>query len=79
GGHTTGERADDVLYEKGKSIRYEGLRLDHSKHGTGCVLSSAILTNLAKGYDLHEACREAKEYVTDFIKSHNSLLGYHYV
>ncbi|MFN6946585.1 MAG: hydroxymethylpyrimidine/phosphomethylpyrimidine kinase, partial [Cytophagaceae bacterium] len=52
GGHTTGERADDVWYEKGKSIRYEGLRLDHSKHGTGCVLSSAILTNLAKGYDL---------------------------
>ena len=33
-------------------------------HGTGCTLSSAIATYLAKGYPLHESIRHAKAYIT---------------
>ena len=33
-------------------------------HGTGCTLSSAIASNLAKGYDLETAVRRAKAYIS---------------
>ena len=33
-------------------------------HGTGCTLSSAIASNLAKGYDLISSVGRAKDYVT---------------
>lgn len=79
GGHAEGNKAIDVLYENGNTYRFEGKKLETFKHGTGCVLSSSILSNLSKGYDLPDACREGKEYVTDYLKSHESLLGYHYV
>jgi hydroxymethylpyrimidine/phosphomethylpyrimidine kinase len=42
-------------------------------HGTGCTLSSAIATGLAKGHDLADAVREAKAYVTAAIKASNAL------
>lgn len=48
-----------------------------AKHGSGCVLSSAITAYLAKGYPLHKACLHAKEYVTGFLGSNEGLLGYH--
>ncbi|HEY8400001.1 MAG TPA: bifunctional hydroxymethylpyrimidine kinase/phosphomethylpyrimidine kinase [Cytophagaceae bacterium] len=79
GGHSNGNKATDILFSKGDRKVFESEKTKNSKHGTGCVLASAILTNLAKGYDLEDACKEGKEYVTDFINSHNSLLGYHYV
>jgi hydroxymethylpyrimidine/phosphomethylpyrimidine kinase len=80
GGHTAGDFANDMLYDiAGNVTVFEGERLELDKHGTGCVLSSAILSNLAKGYELKKACSKGKDYVTDFIKSHNSLVGYHYV
>ncbi len=36
---------------------------EHS-HGTGCTLSSAIASNLAKGYSLEESIHRAKEYIS---------------
>ncbi|MDD5569782.1 MAG: hydroxymethylpyrimidine/phosphomethylpyrimidine kinase [Bacteroidales bacterium] len=48
------------------------------KHGSGCVLSSAITANLAKGMSLHESCKKAKEYITAFLKSSEDLTGKHY-
>ena len=33
-------------------------------HGTGCTLSSAIASNLAKGYDLETSIRRAKDYIS---------------
>jgi hydroxymethylpyrimidine/phosphomethylpyrimidine kinase len=79
GGHADAATSVDVLYEGINRFSYEAMRSEYDKHGTGCVLSSAILTNLSRGYDLADACREAKDYVTDFINSHVSLLGFHYV
>jgi hydroxymethylpyrimidine/phosphomethylpyrimidine kinase len=49
----------------------------YAKHGSGCVLASAIASNLAKGYDLHRACLRGKSYAGKFLKSNQSLLGYH--
>ena len=42
-----------------------GKRIQTSNtHGTGCTLSSAIASNLAKGYDLAEAVQRAKDYIS---------------
>lgn len=79
GGHNEGSVAKDILFENKTQTVFESEKLNIEKHGTGCVLSSAILTNLAKGYDLADACKEGKDYVTDYINSDNSLLGFHYV
>ena len=37
---------------------------DADAHGTGCTLSSAIASNLAKGYDLDESVERAKAYIS---------------
>ena len=65
GGHHTND-ANDVLAESNGTITwFEGRRVDNPyTHGTGCTLSSAIASNLAKGETLHEAIRLAKEYLT---------------
>ncbi len=68
GGHLE-SRADDLLIVGGKKIWLEGSRFENpNTHGTGCTLSSAIASNLAKGMDMEEAVLRAKEYVTGAIK-----------
>lgn len=67
GGHLT-DTADDLLYQNGEIIWLYGKRLDNENtHGTGCTLSSAIATFLAKGYSMEESVRQAKDYVTGAI------------
>lgn len=64
GGHRVND-ANDLLYWNGKSRWIEGLRIDNpNTHGTGCTLSSAIASNLALGYELDEAVRRAKVYLS---------------
>ncbi len=64
GGHSISD-ANDLLYANGKMIWFEGKRIDNpNTHGTGCTLSSAIASNLAKGYDLENSVRRAKRYIT---------------
>ena len=44
---------------------FNGRRIDNpNTHGTGCTLSSAIASNLAKGFDMRESVRRAKEYIS---------------
>jgi len=63
GGHSE-KQANDFLYENGKAMWFEEKRIDNpNTHGTGCTLSSAIAANLAKGYNLTESVKRAKEYV----------------
>jgi hydroxymethylpyrimidine/phosphomethylpyrimidine kinase len=52
--------------------------LVHPKHGSGCVLSSAIAAELLKTNNLIFSCRKAKEYVEQFLNSNQFLLGTHY-
>lgn len=78
GGHSLTDRSDDLLFIDEKVVAIKGEKFQHTKHGTGCVLSSSIAANLALGYSLHDSCFRAKEYVTQFILSDDGLLGWHY-
>lgn len=69
GGHLT-DRADDLLYEQGKSTWLSGERVENpNTHGTGCTLSSAIACGLAAGKSLEDSVREAKAYITGALKA----------
>lgn len=49
------------------------------KHGSGCVLSSAIASNLALNQNIKEACKNAKTYIEKYLSSTSTLIGHHYV
>ena len=54
-----------LLYRDGGYKWFNGKRIDNpNTHGTGCTLSSAIASNLAKGYDLDTAVERAKAYIS---------------
>ncbi len=64
GGHQISD-ADDLLWREGAGVWFRGRRIQNSNtHGTGCTLSSAIASNLAKGYDLDQSVRRAKAYIS---------------
>ncbi len=64
GGHSMKD-ADDLLYVNHRYQWFIGKRIDNpNTHGTGCTLSSAIASNLAKGSSLEEAVQQAKEYIS---------------
>ena len=66
GGHRIND-ANDVLYsaESDHPVWFRGERIDNpNTHGTGCTLSSAIASNLAKGYSLAESVNRAKVYLS---------------
>ena len=65
GGHSIND-ANDYLYDGVKGTWYYGERISNpNTHGTGCTLSSAIASNLAKGFSLEESVRRAKSYLSD--------------
>jgi hydroxymethylpyrimidine/phosphomethylpyrimidine kinase len=64
GGHQLND-ANDLLYRDGGYRWFNGRRIDNpNTHGTGCTLSSAIASNLAKGCDLDTAVERAKAYIS---------------
>ncbi len=64
GGHSVMD-ANDLLYSNGSYQWFYGQRIDNpNTHGTGCTLSSAIASNLAKGYDMPTSVKKAKEYIS---------------
>lgn len=74
GGHI--DPPDDLLLPAGSdSIQWiPGQRIQStSTHGTGCALSSALLSQLVHGTPPEEAARAAKEYVAQAIRSATPL------
>lgn len=64
GGHCIND-ANDLLYENGDFKWFNGRRIDNpNTHGTGCTLSSAIASNLAKGFSIADAVKLSKEYIS---------------
>lgn len=64
GGHSIND-ANDILYKKGEIKTFTGKRIDNpNTHGTGCTLSSAIASNLAKGYSIEDSIQKAKDYIS---------------
>lgn len=48
------------------------------KHGSGCILSTALACHLALEYPMHQALLKSKRYIERALKSNKSLLSYHY-
>lgn len=73
GGHSVSD-ANDLLYAKGEMVWFEGKRINNpNTHGTGCTLSSAIASNLAKGLSLAESVKRAKDYITNALAAQLDL------
>ena len=75
-GHLTEDRLVDIFYnaEQDTITELPSARVyTPNTHGTGCTLSSALAALLAKGYELTDAARGAKEYINEAIVS-----GAHY-
>lgn len=74
GGHGKGAESVDMLVEPAGVVRLAAERIATANtHGTGCTLSSAIASGLAKGLSLAEAVRAAKAYVTAAIVASGRL------
>ena len=73
GGHQVND-ADDLLWRCGAGKWFYGKRIDNpNTHGTGCTLSSAIASNLAKGFDLDTAVERAKAYISGALAAQLNL------
>ncbi|WP_282085503.1 hydroxymethylpyrimidine/phosphomethylpyrimidine kinase [Aquimarina algiphila] len=81
GGHREENVGKDELYtRKGKRFTLNAKEQNVSeKHGSGCVLSSAVTTYLGLGFPLLKACFRAKRYTEKVLSSNDTLLGYHRV
>lgn len=64
GGHGIND-ANDLLHADGRGTWILGKRIQNpNTHGTGCTLSSAVASNLAKGQPMEDAVRNAKRYLS---------------
>jgi hydroxymethylpyrimidine/phosphomethylpyrimidine kinase len=64
GGHNLND-ANDFLLTNTDEVWFSGKRIDNpNTHGTGCTLSSAIASNLAKGFSVKESVQNAKTYIS---------------
>ncbi|MCQ2431843.1 MAG: bifunctional hydroxymethylpyrimidine kinase/phosphomethylpyrimidine kinase [Clostridia bacterium] len=64
GGHSIND-ANDLLFSGTEMHWFAGKRINNpNTHGTGCTLSSAIASNLAKGYPMEDAVQRAKQYIS---------------
>lgn len=81
GGHSEQAPGVDSLYQKGASLplHLNPGQLSYPKHGSGCILSSAIAARLAWGDSLENACLQAKTYIERILSSNDQLLAYHHV
>lgn len=81
GGHREDKIGTDILIENGKEVSIyptDETSVYYPKHGSGCVLSSAIASYLALGKNVEEACRNGKLYIEKFLTSNSTLLGFHH-
>ena len=80
GGHRTDKKGwDEVFYSKIVKLNIPPITTKpiFEKHGSGCILSSALAANLCKEIPLEDACRNTKLYTEQFLSSNESLLGTH--
>ncbi len=65
GGHMINDANDYLYVDENNSVWLNGKRINTTNtHGTGCTLSSAIASNLAKGFTLEESVKRAKDYIS---------------
>lgn len=75
GGHLPGDELVDMLHDGDRLIEFQSHRVPtQHTHGTGCTLSASIAAMLARGYNVPDATRQAREYLIGAI-SQASLLS----
>ncbi|EJO5348349.1 bifunctional hydroxymethylpyrimidine kinase/phosphomethylpyrimidine kinase [Clostridium botulinum] len=73
GGHRCND-ANDILLYKNNFLTISGSRIEtQNTHGTGCTLSSAIASYLAKGFSIEKSVYFSKQYITKAIKNSFSI------
>ncbi|BAF71491.1 bifunctional hydroxymethylpyrimidine kinase/phosphomethylpyrimidine kinase [Sulfurovum sp. NBC37-1] len=80
GGHSEAEEAIDHLVQRdGTMESFAHRRIDTTHtHGTGCLLSSAVATGLAKGLEMNESVSGAKDFLSRKLEHADELdLQYH--
>ena len=78
GGHADTNKSSDTLFTRQTTYTFANDRLPNGeKHGSGCVLSSALTARLALGHAIHVAAEHANKYTYQFLNSNDTLLGYH--
>lgn len=76
GGHADGDAMTDKLWiaDEEREVIFTSKRIETTNlHGTGCTLSSAIASYLAKGHDLESAVGKAKDYIQRAIEGGKNL------
>lgn len=71
-GHLSDNQLTDIFYdfESKEIVEMKSDRLQTlNTHGTGCTLSSAFAAFLARGFELQEAAKLAKDYISDAIRT----------
>jgi len=75
GGHISGDEAIDVVYDGREYKIFRSPRYsDKTTHGTGCSFSAAIAAYLARKYNVIDAIKEAKKFISIAIK-YGLLIG----
>lgn len=78
GGHNKESQGKDYLFnENGMRSFNPKAGNYYEKHGSGCVFSSALISNLLRGYPTQKAVLKSKRYIEEFLKSDRSKLGKH--
>ena len=66
-GRKSGKKRSDLSF---KILPNYGKRINNpNTHGTGCTLSSAIASNLAKGFSLPQSVKNAKDYISGALEA----------
>lgn len=62
--------ANDYLFDGAEGTWFYGKRIENpNTHGTGCTLSSAIASNLAKGISLAQSVKNSKDYISGALEA----------
>jgi hydroxymethylpyrimidine/phosphomethylpyrimidine kinase len=72
GGHLSDDDSTDLLYltAEDRFVILEGERIEtRNNHGTGCTLSSAIASYMARGCGIEAAVQNAKTYISEAISA----------
>jgi hydroxymethylpyrimidine/phosphomethylpyrimidine kinase len=78
GGHNPETKGKDYFYFEDQLLPFNPkVKVLYDKHGSGCVFSSALVSNLAKGYPIIKTCLRSKAYMYKFLNSSPGLLGTH--
>lgn len=79
GGHREDKKGwDEVYHSKIVQLNIPPItNTVYEKHGSGCVLSSTLASNLTKQIPLEDACKNTKGYTEQFLNSNKTLLGEH--